>query len=100
MPSMDFIYDIIDCLSKEKIDYLILTIRDGKEKDKVDLFYNFDPEKEQVACLVLDTVKQTISTPDLTDLHNTELKLNDSPPKPPKKKRGRPRKKKPDEDSE
>ena len=37
MPSMDFIYDIIDCLSKEKIDYLILTIRDGKEKDKVDL---------------------------------------------------------------
>ncbi len=101
MPSMDFIYDIIDCLSKERMDYLILTIRDGKEKDKVDLFYNFDPEKEEIACLVLDTVRQTISESNLEKLDEQEIKLNNPipPSKPAKKKRGRPRKKKKDDES-
>ena len=40
MPSLDFVYDITEKLDEEKIDYLVLTIREHRVESKVDVFFN------------------------------------------------------------
>ena len=44
MPSLDFIYDITEKLDEEKLDYLVLAIREGRKEDKVDVFFRVGKE--------------------------------------------------------
>ncbi len=87
MPSLDFVYDITERLDEEKIDYLVLTIREGDREDKVDVFFSIKEESEGVFSLAIDRLKEIISTRD-----------NDEAQKPARKapqKRAKKRKRKP-----
>lgn len=102
MPSMDFLYDIIEKLSEEDIDYIIVSIRKGKTQDKADLFYRISDESTDTANALLEKISSLINETDEEPLKNdfTKAKIiekNDktrpAKKKAPKKKRGRPRKK-------
>tara|TARA_R110002020_G_scaffold2759_1_gene12961 strand:- start:7062 stop:7328 length:267 start_codon:yes stop_codon:yes gene_type:complete len=88
MPSLDFVYDITERLDEEKIDYLVLTIREGAREDKVDVFFRIKEESEEVFSASIDRVKEIIATRD-----------DDKAQKPPRKapkKRAKKRKRKPE----
>jgi len=90
MPSMDFAYDLIEKLSEESdVDYAILILRKGGKQDKVDFFYRFEQESKQTLKVLRSRLDEII----LED-GDSEGKQKSEPPKPAKKKRGRPRKKK------
>ena len=45
MESLDFVYDLIDGMEKQNVDYFVLAIRKGQDEDKADIFYNLKNEK-------------------------------------------------------
>ena len=45
MESLDFVYDLIDGLEKQNVDYFVLAIRKGENEDKADVFYNLKNEE-------------------------------------------------------
>ena len=87
MASMDFAYDLIEKLSEEPDnDYLILILRKGNTQDKVDLFYRFDQESKETLEIVHKRIGKI--------LEENGISKAEEKSEPPKKKRGRPRKKK------
>ena len=63
MPSLDFIYDLTEKLDEEEdLNYLVLSIREGKKEDKVDVFFRIDSEAEEVFNKAIEQVKEIIST--------------------------------------
>ena len=87
MASMDFAYDLIEKLSEEPDnDYLILILRKGNKQDKVDLFYGFDQESKETLEIVHKRIGKI--------LEENGISKAEEKSEPPKKKRGRPRKKK------
>ena len=90
MPSMDFAYDIIDKLSEESdADYAIVILRKGDKQDKLDFFYRFEKESKETLKVLKDRLEDI-----LKEDGDSKGEQKSEPPKPPKKKRGRPRKKK------
>ena len=67
MPSLDFIYDITEKLDEEKLDYLVLAIREGRKEDKVDVFFRVSKEAEHVFAASLDRIKEIIEERDDDD---------------------------------
>lgn len=53
MASLDFVYDLVQKFQADNIDYLVVTIRNGKAKDKADIFYRL---KDPATASVLRTV--------------------------------------------
>lgn len=51
MASMDYIYDILNKLEKENIDYLLITLQHGKTNSKADVFYSLNNEEKSFAAL-------------------------------------------------
>ena len=47
MPSLDFVYDLVEKFDDENLDYLVLSMREGKTENKVDVFFNINPEAEE-----------------------------------------------------
>ena len=45
MESLDFVYDLIDGMEKQNVDYFVLAIRKGQDEDKADIFYNMKNEQ-------------------------------------------------------
>ena len=45
MESLDFVYDLIDGMEKQNVDYFVLAIRKGQNEDKADIFYNLKNEQ-------------------------------------------------------
>ena len=90
MPSMDFAYDIIDKLSEESdVDYAIVILRKGDKQDKSDFFYRFEKESKETLKVLKDRLEDI-----LKEDGDSKGEQKSEPPKPAKKKRGRPRKKK------
>ena len=81
MPSLDFIYDITEKLGEEELDYLVLTIREGRHEDKVDVFFNVRKEAEGVLHSSLDRIKEII------DERNDDCDPYKPKPKPKKKRK-------------
>ena len=77
MPSLDFVYDLTEKLDQEKLNYLVLTIREGRSEDKVDVFFNIEKDCEEIFKVSIEEVKQIIS--DRSD--------KDQGPSKPKKRR-------------
>ena len=67
MPSLDFIYDITEKLDEEKLNYLVLAIREGRHEDKVDVFFRIDKKSEEVFNASLEQLKKIIDTRDDDD---------------------------------
>ena len=90
MPSMDFAYDLIEKLSEEDdVDYAIIILRQGQKQDKLDFFYRFERESKETLKVLRDRLEDI-----LKEDGDSKGEQKSDPPKPPKKKRGRPRKKK------
>ena len=56
MPSLDFVYDLVEKFDDENLDYLVLSMRKGKVEDKVDVFFNINPEAEDTFCTSLNQI--------------------------------------------
>jgi|TARA_B000000565_G_scaffold216536_1_gene170286 hypothetical protein len=90
MPSMDFAYDLIEKLSEEAdVDYAIIILRKGDKQDKLDFFYRFEKESKETLKVLRDRLEDI-----LEEDGDSKGEQKSEPPKPAKKKRGRPRKKK------
>lgn len=44
MASLDFVFDLAEKLSKDNIDYFIVTLKDGKLETKADLFFDISSD--------------------------------------------------------
>ena len=40
MASLDFVYDIVEKLNEEKVDYLVVSIQHSDDESRSDIFYN------------------------------------------------------------
>ena len=60
MPSLDFVYDLVEKLEEDNIEYLVLTLRQGKTEDKVDVFFNINSESEDAFIASVDKVKDVV----------------------------------------
>ena len=56
MESLDFVYDLLEKLQAQKMEYFLLTIRKGKNDEKADVFYNM--EEEEAFMKVLSALQQ------------------------------------------
>lgn len=60
MPSLDFVYDLVEKLDEEKLEYLIVTMREGREENKVDAFFSIKPESENTFYTSLEEIKKVL----------------------------------------
>tara|TARA_R100000005_G_C4990325_1_gene197803 strand:+ start:1476 stop:1724 length:249 start_codon:yes stop_codon:yes gene_type:complete len=60
MPSLDFVYDLVEKLDEEKLEYLIVTMREGREENKVDAFFSIKPESEDTFYTSLEEIKKVL----------------------------------------
>tara|TARA_B100000700_G_scaffold309723_1_gene389280 strand:- start:340 stop:555 length:216 start_codon:yes stop_codon:yes gene_type:complete len=63
MESLDFVYDLVDGMEKQDIQYFVLAIREGKKETKADVFYDL---RDEESIRVFETVVGNI------DLRNQE----------------------------
>ena len=57
MESLDFVYDLIDNMEKQNVDYFLLAIRKGEDEDKADIFYNL---KNEESIKIFETVIENL----------------------------------------
>jgi hypothetical protein len=94
---MDFVYDLTEKLQEQNIDYFLVTIRKGEKSNSADVFYKLTDEDSA------NSLGQVLLK--ISDQEEIEGILNkdaneSSKSKKPKKARGRPRKKKRDDNEE
>lgn len=64
MASLDFVYDITDKLEEDNIEYIVLTLQEGKETDTVNIFYNTKPESKDSILTALEKLTKLIKEND------------------------------------
>ena len=69
MESLDFVYDLVDGMEKQDIQYFVLAIREGKSETKADVFYDL---RDEESIRVFETVVGNI------DFRNQEEDEDDS----------------------
>ena len=60
MPSLDFVYDLVERFEEDNIEYLVLTLRQGNTEDKVDAFFNITSESEAAFIISIDKIKDVV----------------------------------------
>jgi hypothetical protein len=60
MPSLDFVYDLVEKFEEDNIEYLVLTLRQGNTEDKVDVFFNINSESEDAFIASVDKIKDVV----------------------------------------
>ena len=45
MESLDFVYDLIDGMEKQNMDYFVIAIRKSEEETKADVFYKLEDDE-------------------------------------------------------
>ena len=79
MASMDFVYDLLDKIHEEKIEYLLVALQKGKTQYKVDVFYQLDNDEAAAAMLaVMENVQNAIN--DGEDQDGPSLGNEEEPP--------------------
>lgn len=79
MASMDFVYDLLDKIHEEKIEYLLVALQKGKTQYKVDVFYQLDNDEAAAAMLaVMENVQNAIN--DGEDQDGSSLGNEEEPP--------------------
>jgi hypothetical protein len=48
MASLDFVYDIVEKLNEEKVDYLVVSIQHCDSESRSDIFYNLSDDRTPV----------------------------------------------------
>lgn len=67
MASLDFVYDITDKLEEDNIEYILLTLQEGKKTDKVNIFYNTKPDSKDSILTALEKLTKLIKENDGND---------------------------------
>ena len=49
MASLDFVYDIVEKLNEEKVDYLVVSIQHSDDESRSDIFYNLSDDRTPIA---------------------------------------------------
>ena len=44
MESLDFVYDLVEGMERQNMDYFLVAIRKGEEETKADIFYKLEDE--------------------------------------------------------
>ncbi len=71
MSSSDYIYDIVEKLEEEKIEYVICIVRHGKKESKIDIHY--DIKSDESLDMICNTFDKICSEePDSEDNENDE----------------------------
>ena len=61
MPSLDNIYDVLDLLKKDNIQFCVVALRSGKNKDKADMFYDIkDKDGANTMITAIEELKKII----------------------------------------
>jgi hypothetical protein len=62
MPSLDFVVDLTDKIKSQGISYVVITVQQGKETEKVNTFYHI-PNKNALDTLqkMLDTLQERLT---------------------------------------
>ena len=95
MESLDFVYDLLEKLQTQKMDYFLVTIRKGKKGEKADVFYNLNDEEVFMKVLgILQQLQEPEREPTDEELDAIEKALEESE-KPKKRTRKSPAKKQP-----
>jgi hypothetical protein len=69
MESLDFVYDLIEGMERQNMDYFVVAIRKGEEETKADIFYNLEDE---------DSIKVFETVVGNVDVRNPESTDDDS----------------------
>ena len=69
MESLDFVYDLIESMEKQNMDYFVVAIRKGEEETKADVFYNLEDEE---SIKVFETVIADVNLRDKENNDDTE----------------------------
>jgi hypothetical protein len=69
MESLDFVYDLIESMEKQNMDYFVVAIRKGEEETKADVFYNLEDEE---SIKVFETVIADVNVRDQENNDDTE----------------------------
>jgi hypothetical protein len=64
MASLDFVYDITDKLEEDNIEYIVLTLQEGKETDTVNIFYSTKPKSKDSILTALEKLTKLIKEND------------------------------------
>lgn len=66
MESLDFVYDLIEGMEEQNMDYFVVAIRKGEEETKADIFYKLEDE---ASIKVFETVVGNVDVrnPESTD---------------------------------
>ena len=66
MESLDFVYDLIDGMEKQNMDYFVIAIRKSEEETKADVFYRLEDDE---SIRVFETVVGNVDVrnPESTD---------------------------------
>ena len=79
MASMDFVYDLLDKIHEEKIEYLLVALQKGKTQYKVDVFNQLDNDEAAAAMLaVMENAQNAIN--DGEDQDGSSLGNEEEPP--------------------
>lgn len=78
MASKDFIYDLLDKLEEERLEYVLLTMTSKDEEASGDLFYNFYYEdSKDNAVKVLKKLSKSLNEHPDGAIDDIEINLND-----------------------
>jgi hypothetical protein len=69
MESLDFVYDLIESMEKQNMDYFVVAIRKGEEETKADVFYNLEDEE---SIKVFESVIADVNVRDQENNDDTE----------------------------
>ena len=69
MESLDFVYDLIEGMEQQNMDYFVIAIRKGEEETKADVFYNLEDEE---SIKVFESVIADVNVRDQENNDDTE----------------------------
>lgn len=73
MASLDFVTTLTEKLSKQNIDYIIITAQRGKQGNKIHVFYDM-PDLESISCMVEGITDASDIIKDLHSEYSSENK--------------------------
>ena len=78
MASQDFIYDLLDKLEEDRLEYILLTMRTNEEQSTGDLFYNFYyGDSKENAVRILREIADKLEKSNGEDIDDIQIDLND-----------------------
>jgi len=77
MASQDFIYDLLDKIEEDQLEYVLLTMRSNERESAGDLFYNFYfQDSKENAVHILREIADKLENSNGEEIDDIEIDLN------------------------